>query len=232
MRFFLTYRLLFILVTILCLITIVIHIPKSSNKHETRSSNEVEFLLKQLFHPSTTLINIQFTWNKLMDIWKKILLKFLRDACHLCHNNIYLQCYASLDINLYIYYINESFYPINEDKLPVGMGLYYDFDLKLMRSLNDSILSNDATPCDYFHMLQLLIYVQIVLHKKQIKYFMTKGTFIGSLRHHDVIPWDTDIDLFIPFSAIVTFKYSFKQLNRFRAEDNSSSSTKINEIYE
>jgi phosphorylcholine metabolism protein LicD len=61
---------------------------------------------------------------------------------------------------------------------------------------------------------------------------MTKGTFIGSLRHHDVIPWDTDIDLFIPFSAIVTFKYSFKQLNRFRAEDNSSSSTKINEIYE
>jgi phosphorylcholine metabolism protein LicD len=62
-------------------------------------------------------------------------------------------------------------------------------------------------------MIQLMINVQIVLHENQIEYFLTKGTFIGSLRHHDIIPWDTDIDLFISYSSILKFTNSFKQLN-------------------
>jgi hypothetical protein len=177
-------------------------------------SDEVEFLLKQLFHPSTTLDNVQLWWNKLIDIWKSILLKFVHDACDLCHKKE-RQCSKSVDISRYIDSINNSFYPTNESRRPQGMGLYHDFDLKLMRSLNNSILSSDVTPCDYFHMFQLMIHVQIVLHEKEIDYFITKGTFIGSLRHHDVIPWDTDIDIFIPYSSAFKFKSSFKQLNVF-----------------
>ncbi len=99
-----------------------------------------------------------------------------------------LQCSKSVDIYRYIDSINRSFYPINDTNLPYEMGLYYDFDLKLMRSLNNSILSNDVTPCDYFHRFQLMIHIQIILHEQEIEYFLTKGTFFGSLRDHDVIP--------------------------------------------
>ncbi len=30
-----------------------------------------------------------------------------------------------------------------------------------------------------------------------------------------MIPWDTDIDIFIPHSSVFTFKNSFKQMNVF-----------------
>ncbi len=231
MRLCLNLRLLFILSIIISIMIIFIHIKKSTNNHQTNQPNEIELLLEQLFHPSTTLNNIQLCWNRLINIWKTILLKFLHDACHLCHSND-AQCSKSVNIHRYIYYINKSFYPIDEKKRPNGMGLYYDFDLKLMHSLNNSILSSDVTPCDYFHMFQLMIHIQIVFHEKQIEYFITKGTFIGSLRHHDVIPWDTDIDIFISYSDVLTFKHSFDQLNTITDKNDISTDTENNNTYE
>jgi hypothetical protein len=147
-----------------------------------------------------------------MEVWRRILTKFVHDACESCHHNE-SYCYESIDLNRYVYYINESFYPANEIKRPIGMGIYYYFDLKILRSVNNSILPTDVSHCDYFHMLQLMINVQLILHQAQIKYFLTKGTLIGVLRHHDVIPWDTDIDLFIPSSATQKILQSFRQLD-------------------
>jgi len=231
MRLCLTRRLLFILAIIISIIIIFIHITKSTNNDQISQPNEVELLLEQLFHPSTTLNNVQLCWNRLINIWKIILLKFLDDACHLCHSND-ARCSKSVNIHRYIDYINTSFYPIDENKRPNGMGLYYDFDLKSMRSLNNSILSSDVTPCDYFHMFQLMIHVQIVLHEIRIEYFITKGTFIGALRHHDVIPWDTDIDIFIPYSDVLKFKNSFGQLNTITDKNDIITNTQKNNMYE
>ena len=182
------------------------------DSEEISESNEVEVLLRKLFDSSEKLANVQLSWNKLINIWIDILLKFVDDACDLCHPKD-LKCSKSVDISRYVNYINKSFYPANATRKPNGMGLYYNFDLKIMRSLNSSILPNDVTPCDYFHMFQLMIHVQTVLHEKNIDYFITKGTLIGSLRHHDVIPWDTDIDIFVPFQSILSFKSAFKQIN-------------------
>ncbi|CAF1294513.1 unnamed protein product [Adineta steineri] len=173
--------------------------------------DDVKLLLDQLFDSQMSLSDVQSIWNKLIEVWRGILTKFVHDACDLCHHNG-SYCYDSIDITRYVHYINESFYPINEIKRPVGMGLYYHFDLKTLRSVNNSILPTDVSPCDYFHMLQLMINVQLILHQAQIKYFLTKGTLIGVLRHHDVIPWDTDIDLFIPQSATNKILTSFRQL--------------------
>jgi len=240
MGIFFTRRLLFILIIIIS-IMVVFHLfytktslqkkyqlqsqPPSTSESQRKlkskphkqvkvQSAEVELLLKSLFHSSTTLIQLQYSWNKLMNIWRTVLEKFLHDACDLCHSNN-RQCLKSVDIHRYINYINKSFYPYDVKKRPEGIGLYHKFDLTIMRSLNNSILSTDVTPCDYFHMFQLMINVQIVLHEKNIAYFVTKGTFIGSLRHHDVIPWDTDIDLFIPYSSVLEFTNSFKRINIF-----------------
>jgi len=214
----------------LCAITVVMH-QSDNTRHDVEtyvssqpsqdfpfsSANsltyeEVKLLLDQLFDSRIPLVDIQSIWNKLMEVWRRILTKFVQDACESCHHNE-SYCYESIDLNRYVYYINESFYPANEIKRPIGMGIYYYFDLKILRSVNNSILPTDVSHCDYFHMLQLMINVQLILHQAQIKYFLTKGTLIGVLRHHDVIPWDTDIDLFIPSSATQKILQSFRQLD-------------------
>jgi hypothetical protein len=227
----------------LCTITIVMHqsdnqrngwetsvSTKPSSTFPYLSTNsltyeEVKILLDKLFDSQIALVDIQSIWNQLIEVWHQILNKFVHDACQLCHQN-QTYCYESMDINRYVYYLNESFYPINEIKRPVGMGIFYYFDLKTLRSVNNSILPSDVLPCDYFHMMQLMINVQLILHQAQIKYFLTKGTLIGVLRHHDVIPWDTDIDLFIPSSATAKILTSFRQLdlsvNKFSTTTESS----------
>ncbi|UJR29322.1 hypothetical protein I4U23_010534 [Adineta vaga] len=77
--------------------------------------------------------------------------------------------------------------------------------------------------------MQLLIHVQTILHELQIKYFMTKGTFIGSLRHHDIILRDTDIDLFIPQASVFKLKRSFEQQNKFINVDENDHFINTNE---
>ena len=178
----------------------------------TLSYDQVKSLLDRLLDSSTSLSDVQTIWNQLMEVWRRILDKFVHDACESCHDS-QPYCFDSIDLARYVYHLNESFYPSNEVKRPLGMGLYYYFDLKTLRSVNNSILPTDVSHCDYFHMLQLMINVQLVLHQAQIKYFLTKGTLIGTLRHHDVIPWDTDIDLFIPASATARILKSFRQLD-------------------
>jgi len=226
----------------LCAITIVMH-QSDNNRNEVEMSvtnqplqnfpfssansltyNEVKVLLDQLFDSNIPLVNIQTIWNKLIEIWRRILTKFIHDACELCHKNG-SYCYESIDIDRYVYYINESFYPINEIKRPVGMGIFYYFDLYKLHSVNNSILPTDVSHCDYFHMMQLMINVQLILHQANIKYFLTKGTLIGVLRHHDVIPWDTDIDLFIPSSATPKILTSFRQLDLSLNNISNSSTT-------
>ena len=219
-----------IIVVGLCAMSIMMHQPdmpelarETSIPDESHASfpfsishsltyEQVQDVLNDLFDPMLSLEQIQLLWNQLIDVWRQILTKLLRDACELCHRN-QPYCHDSIDIARYVYHINESFYPSDESKRPTGMGLYYYFDLKSLRSVNNSILPTDVSPCDYFHMIQLMINVQLILHQAQVKYFLTKGTLIGVLRHHDVIPWDTDIDLFIPASATPKILQSFRQLD-------------------
>lgn len=47
-------------------------------------------------------------------------------------------------------------------------------------------------------MLEMLIYFDGFCKEHELKYYLCGGGLIGAIRHHGFIPWDDDIDLFMP----------------------------------
>ncbi|CAF0965247.1 unnamed protein product [Didymodactylos carnosus] len=56
------------------------------------------------------------------------------------------------------------------------------------------------TPCEHQIYLNLLIKLDNLCRKYDIPYMMIGGTLLGSYKYHDFLPWDDDVDLFMPYS--------------------------------
>ncbi|AMF98138.1 hypothetical protein AL538_10695 [Vibrio harveyi] len=57
------------------------------------------------------------------------------------------------------------------------------------------LLGKDTPICCASNLYEILKDVTEVLEKNSIQYFINYGTFLGSVRHKGLIPWDTDIDI-------------------------------------
>ncbi len=57
----------------------------------------------------------------------------------------------------------------------------------------DSKLTNYQT-----HIISVLRYVCDFFERNNIRYFLAYGTLLGAVRHHGIIPWDDDADVFVP----------------------------------
>lgn len=60
---------------------------------------------------------------------------------------------------------------------------------------------------DYFDKLkkkqmEILRELDRVCNLAQIKYYLAYGTCLGAVRHHGYIPWDDDIDVFLPYTEM------------------------------
>ena len=67
----------------------------------------------------------------------------------------------------------------------------YDYDLWQSSPLMPRLVSR----CEYKLMIELLKRFDQLARKYSLEYMMSDGTLLGSWRHHDLIPWDDDIDL-------------------------------------
>lgn len=76
------------------------------------------------------------------------------------------------------------------------------------------VLPRQLSPCEHALIIRLIAIISDICFRHQITFLMTHGTLLGSWRHHDILPWDSDADLLLPmkdqprFLDILTQLYS------------------------
>lgn len=61
------------------------------------------------------------------------------------------------------------------------------------------------------NLLEILIYVDEFCNNNDIQYCLAYGTALGAARHKDFIPWDDDVDIYMPYKDYVTFRELFNE---------------------
>lgn len=104
-----------------------------------------------------------------------------------------------------------------------------DVPKKTSRAISDpsKLMLNETTSLKEYQnkLLDILLYFDSFCREHGLRYYVCGGTCIGAVRHHGFIPWDCDVDVFMPrkdFERITviwdkyadTSRYVFDRTNR------------------
>ncbi|CAF1173124.1 unnamed protein product [Adineta steineri] len=79
---------------------------------------------------------------------------------------------------------------------------------------SSSIIPRVTTRCEHTLMMNLLMIIDRICRENKITYFISDGTLLGSVRHHDIIPWDDDLDIMVPNDKRKILNNEFKKINK------------------
>ena len=65
-------------------------------------------------------------------------------------------------------------------------------------------------------MLASMLRIDVFCKENNIKYFFTRGTQLGALRHHGFIPWDDDVDIYMLPEDLKRFRLLFNAEERMQ----------------
>ncbi|ELT87051.1 hypothetical protein CAPTEDRAFT_192260 [Capitella teleta] len=86
-------------------------------------------------------------------------------------------------------------------KIPPNLMLNRLRKIKLNRNTSSSSTPQEfkraMSPGEYQAIQDLLSVFHSAMTKKNLTYFIAAGTLLGSYRHHGIIPWDDDVDVYI-----------------------------------
>lgn len=137
-------------------------------------------------------------WPLFVESWSKSFNSYFRRTEELCLSS------SPSSIAFVRRYLRQFTKKFLEDNLAVerhltGFGLFFDYDPKQMRRKNShETFEIRLSECLYFDLIVLLMKTQWVLHDLKIDYFISRNTFIGAVRHHDIIPWTSIAELNLP----------------------------------
>ncbi|MDE7100691.1 MAG: LicD family protein [Anaeroplasmataceae bacterium] len=64
-------------------------------------------------------------------------------------------------------------------------------------------------------LINILKYIDEVCVSNDIPYYVAYGTLLGAIRHQGFIPWDDDIDIWVPFDKLEQFKEAINQSKEY-----------------
>ncbi len=79
-------------------------------------------------------------------------------------------------------------------------------------------LGRRMTPCEHNLVMRLLMIIERICRKHQITFMLSDGSLLGAWRHHDVIPWDDDLDIMIPIQDKNRFIKLISKMNETLAQ--------------
>ena len=87
-------------------------------------------------------------------------------------------------------------------------------------------LPRGFTPCEHNLAMRLLMIIERMCRKHHITFMLADGSLLGSWRHHDIIPWDDDIDVMIPIEEKDRFIGLIEKMNETSVKYSTLSSRK------